>query len=38
MTVCVAGEPLAPGAHKLVLSISVLEAGGLQIPLQDEIQ
>jgi hypothetical protein len=33
----VAGEPLAAGAHSLVLSIAVYEAGTIQLKINDEI-
>lgn len=33
----VAGEPLAAGAHELVLTIAVYEAGTLQLKISDEI-
>lgn len=35
--VSVAGNPLAAGAHSIVLAISVYEAGTLQLKINDEI-
>jgi hypothetical protein len=36
-TIRIAGEPLPAGAHSLVLSIAVYEAGTLQLKINDEI-
>jgi hypothetical protein len=33
----IAGEPLAAGAHSLVLSVAVYEAGTIQLKVNDEI-
>jgi hydroxymethylglutaryl-CoA reductase (NADPH) len=37
MTVKVSGEALLPGAHSLVLSVAVYEAGTIQLKIEDEI-
>jgi hypothetical protein len=36
-TIRVAGDPLSAGAHSIVLTISVYEAGTLQLKINDEI-
>jgi hypothetical protein len=37
VSVCVAGQPLAAGAHDIVLVINVSEVGQLQIKIHDEV-
>ena len=36
-SVRIAGEPLLPGAHSLVLALAVYEAGSIQLKINDEI-